>query len=271
MTFARPSAPLDTFTEAEIEQGFRTEPQECRRCGGAGGYHGWPGFTCYRCGGSGQDPKDRKIYTPDRAAELERRAERRAERKAEKERKELEAAHARIEADHPEAARALREIIAEQDDLLDDRDPDAEAFDYTWEEPLYDRWGKFLVEVARKFHYEGFLTDKMAEAAVRAYNDRIAREAEAENAPDEIDAPSGRHEITGEIVSRQFRDSQWGGAFKLLIRVDTNEGFYKVWVTEPKAARRDNPEGLSEGETVTLTATLEPKEPGFAIGKQPTL
>ena len=27
--------------------------EPCDRCGGAGGYQGWPGFTCYQCGGKG--------------------------------------------------------------------------------------------------------------------------------------------------------------------------------------------------------------------------
>lgn len=60
----------------------------CGRCGGRGGWEGWPDFTCYECGGSGIGKGEIiKVYTPEHAAKLAARREANA-RKREAERLE---------------------------------------------------------------------------------------------------------------------------------------------------------------------------------------
>jgi hypothetical protein len=59
----------------------------CQRCGGRGGWEGWPDYVCYECGGSGKSDRVSviKVYTPEHAAKLAAQREARAA-KAEAER-----------------------------------------------------------------------------------------------------------------------------------------------------------------------------------------
>ncbi len=59
----------------------------CQRCGGRGGWEGWPDYVCYECGGSGKSDRVTviKVYTPEHAAKLAKQREARA-KKAEAER-----------------------------------------------------------------------------------------------------------------------------------------------------------------------------------------
>lgn len=59
----------------------------CQRCGGRGGWEGWPDYVCYECGGSGTSDRVSviKVYTPEHAAKLAKQREARAA-KAEAER-----------------------------------------------------------------------------------------------------------------------------------------------------------------------------------------
>lgn len=48
------SARRDAGQKRREEEDARWEAagrKRCTRCGGAGGHHGWPGFTCFECGG----------------------------------------------------------------------------------------------------------------------------------------------------------------------------------------------------------------------------
>lgn len=78
----------------------------CFRCGGAGGSHGWPGYTCFRCGGNGVDPKPgkTKLYTQARAEKLSATRIKACEKKAEEGRAFMAARNAAFDkllADHP--------------------------------------------------------------------------------------------------------------------------------------------------------------------------
>jgi hypothetical protein len=45
--------------------------ESCHRCGGAGGWKGWPGFTCYRCGGACKEqPRFVPLYTEEQLLRL---------------------------------------------------------------------------------------------------------------------------------------------------------------------------------------------------------
>lgn len=55
----------------------------CLRCGGAGGWKGWPGYTCFRCGGRGKEeyPTISTAYDPAAYAKLLAGRDRAAARK----------------------------------------------------------------------------------------------------------------------------------------------------------------------------------------------
>jgi hypothetical protein len=63
------------------------------------------------------------------------------------------------------------------------------------------------------------------------------------NAPVEdvnwIDVPEGRHLIEGTVLSAKYQESFYGDTFKMLVRVDTDAGSYKVWGTVPSSIEAD--------------------------------
>jgi hypothetical protein len=78
------------------------------------------------------------------------------------------------------------------------------------------------------------------------------------------DCPTGRMEITGTVVSVKEVETRFGMATKMLIR---HADGWKVWGTVPRAL--DTP---AKGDTVTLTATVEPSrdDPKFGFYSRPT-
>jgi hypothetical protein len=68
----------------------------CHRCGGAGGFRHWPGFTCFDCGGNRyEQPKLEKLYTAEKLAALNAaQAKRDAKRAAKAQAKAQKAAEA---------------------------------------------------------------------------------------------------------------------------------------------------------------------------------
>ena len=65
--------PESRVTPLSEERGeFLDDAQPCTRCGGAGGFQHWPGYTCYRCGGGGyEERKYVKVYTAEKNARLD--------------------------------------------------------------------------------------------------------------------------------------------------------------------------------------------------------
>ena len=104
---------------------------------------------------------------------------------------------------------------------------------------------------------------------------KLAKEAaekvDAEPEPEAVDIPAewleGRITFTGTVVSRKWKDSDFGGAFKLLILADVAEGqVCKLWGTEPSAIEAE------KGDRVQMTARLERSndDAGFGFYKRPT-
>ena len=83
-----------------------------------------------------------------------------------------------------------------------------------------------------------------------------------------VDAPSGRVEIEGEILTAKVRESQYGITLKLLLMCDGEGGKFKVWVSAPKALTSNETE---PGVRVRMTATLKPSpdDASFAFGSRP--
>lgn len=77
-----------------------------------------------------------------------------------------------------------------------------------------------------------------------------------------VDATAGRQVITGKVVSRKVEDGYYGVSDKIMVEV--NGGAIRFWGTNPKGM-------FDRGDEVTFTATVEPKETGFAFFSRPTV
>lgn len=97
---------------------------------------------------------------------------------------------------------------------------------------------------------------------------KIAQQIAIAAKPVEIkgDAPTGRVEVTGEVLSVKLYDSYMGGVVKkMLLKLANNA---RVFVTVPAIAG-----DIRRGDTVTVRATFKPKpeDKSFAYGSRPTL
>jgi len=142
---------------------------------------------------------------------------------------------------HPEIAEALKAI----------------------EEPVHAGNG-FVKDVLSKLDTYGYLTERQAAAVVSSLakdHEFAARRAEQE-AEVKGDAPSGRCEVTGVILSLKERETDFGVVTKALVKLANNS---KVWFT----ANWD----VERGDTITVRATFEVSrdDKSFAFGKRPHL
>ena len=224
----------------------------CGRCGGTGHLHGYEhiaGGVCFECGGS---------KGSNSTVGAERKREKGRIRYANsKERKLIakqEAHNARME-----AAEAKYPLLA------------------GWSEEMSEN--SFLLDLWTKaFDYD--LSDKQLEAAngvfVRKQERTAARAAERASL---TPALTGKQTITGTIQTVQYRESNYGGSWKMIV---LDERGFKVWATVPaaifdqqrdQAAEGENPfaEAL-KGRKVQFNATLEAsdKDETFAFAKRPT-
>lgn len=92
---------------------------------------------------------------------------------------------------------------------------------------------------------------------------RIAAEREAEV---KVPAPVGKATITGRVIKRADKWTDFGLVYKITIKAETPEGVWFGWVTEPSKIRTER------GDLVTLTATWtrSDNDPSFAFGKRPS-
>jgi hypothetical protein len=76
--------------------------------------------------------------------------------------------------------------------------------------------------------------------------------------------------LTGSVLSYKWQDSPCGagGSLKALVRVETNGGRWKCWMTASFAETEYD--HRQAGDLVTFTAKVERKDRGFAIASRPT-
>lgn len=157
---------------------------------------------------------------------------------------------------------AVAEFVAANSDLTFMADKTGETT------PETSKDNDFIADVARKLRTYGELSERQVEAVRKAIvrdAERAARQAaQAEEATTPV--PTGRVQITGTVVMRRFYDSDFGGSIKIIVKGETDEGFWKVFVTEPAAITTE------VGDVVTLTATVEAsdKDESFGFGKRPS-
>lgn len=121
----------------------------------------------------------------------------------------------------------------------------------------------FAQDVLRKLDQYGTLSTRQAECVIeslRKDNEAVVRRA-IEAAEPKGDAPSGRVEVTGTVLTVKEQESQWGIAFKMLLKLANNS---KVWLTCTDSS-------IQRGDTVTVKATFEVSrdDKSFAFGKRP--
>lgn len=157
---------------------------------------------------------------------------------------------------------AIAEFVASNSDLAFMADKTGETT------PEASKDNDFIKDVARKLRQYGELSERQIEAVRRAVvrdAERAARqEAQAEEATAPV--PTGRVTITGTVVMRRFYENDFGGSIKIIVKGETDGGFWKVFVTEPAAITTE------VGDVVTLTATIEAsdKDESFGFGKRPS-
>lgn len=136
----------------------------------------------------------------------------------------------------------------------------------------------FLQDVRRKFVASGRLSDRQIAAVQRAYDgearraqweaERKARAAELRAAG--VEAPTGRVEVEGKIISSKQHGSWFGRRYveSVKITILTDAG-WKCWVTLPDSLKSDESE---VGRRIRLTATLtkSDRDPAFCFGKRPS-
>lgn len=234
----------------------------CHRCGGGGVVPPWG--QCFRCGGNGRDPQDRDYGFPQDWSDeqcqqwLDRKAAVSEARRQANSAKRLAAAAA-VFAQNLAACPALapfREfVLFDSADIPKSRWPAIVRHATRWE-------ATFIRDTERKAHRYA-LTEKqiaVCNAIVERVSERAAKAAaEAETL---VDAPSGRCEITGEVVSVKEYESEYGVVTKILVSCQG----YKVFGTAPRSIVAD----IERGDRVTITATIQPKERGFATYSRPT-
>lgn len=133
------------------------------------------------------------------------------------------------------------------------------------DEPIHARNG-FLQDVIAKLNRYGDLSDKQVAAVVSSFkrDAEFAARRAVEATEVKGDAPSGRVEVTGEVVSTKWIENDFGRTQKMLVKL-TNHS--KVWVSVPAK------ETIERGDTITIRATFEVShdDKSFAFGKRPTL
>lgn len=139
--------------------------------------------------------------------------------------------------------------------------------------PQYtDGTNTFIADIGYKFRRYGELSERQIAAAIRVMEEDVKRAAEVEArkaaqdalAKSGVEVPEGRVTVTGKIVSLKWKESEWGGSLKMVVR--TAEG-WAVWGTCPKSL-----DDAEVGDMVSFVGTIEKSatDPLFGFFKNPS-
>jgi hypothetical protein len=160
------------------------------------------------------------------------------------------------------AERRIKKAVAEFVEAHEDL-----AFLAVAEEVTARTTNDYVRDVASKLRRYGSLSERQV-AAVRRVLEREAERAAQVATEVKVDAPTGRHEVTGRVLTTRWQASDFGETLKCLVQVgDPTTGAWRAWGSIPSAA------SWTRGDVVTFRATFEPKEddPTFAFYSRPTL
>lgn len=123
-----------------------------------------------------------------------------------------------------------------------------------------------LRDMAERFDRSAFLTEKQVAFALRLADE--VRNPKPEETY--VDAPTGRVEFVGEVVSVKAKDGYYGIQHKLTVKVTTSKGVWLAWGTCPAALLDKLPEN-PRGTLVEMRATLKQgRDPHFALMSRPS-
>jgi hypothetical protein len=233
-----------TFVNAKGKRYFRGS---CTRCGGAGGYKHWPGFTCFRCFGNGRTDADNvRVYDDTEYVKVEARNEKaRARREAKK------------------VAEAASQVEA-------NRATYGERFDRIMASTVGNGFIRDIQDKASRYD----LTEKQVAAAIEAIERAEAWAREDAAKAEALDAAGpvteGRRVIEGEVVTTKYQDSDYGSTLKMLVvQADGN----KVWGTVPTIRDGEGDRSYIEiGDRVRFMAKVErsAEDEHFGFFSRPT-
>ena len=122
---------------------------------------------------------------------------------------------------------------------------------------------RFVQDVLSKLDQYGDLSPRQVEAVIASLKRDVETAARKAVEATEIkgDAPEGRVEVTGEVLSLSERETDFGFVTKALIKLANNS---KVWLTAPRG-------DFERGDVITVRATFERSrdDRSFGFGKRP--
>jgi len=130
-------------------------------------------------------------------------------------------------------------------------------------------------DMARKLRRYGSLSERQVEFLYKLrdeVNERHDTEAQrereaAEATPIPAELLEGRHQVSGEIVYGDWRETEFGESYKIIVRDDRG---FKLWGTAAEALWGED--GLPNGTRVTFHAAIvgADDDPAFGFYKRPT-
>lgn len=136
----------------------------------------------------------------------------------------------------------------------------------------------FIVDVLGKGRKYGNLSDKQLAAIVKAFerdSQRVVEQAQRALVPTAPCPVGNRLTITGRLVSRKWKQTDFGSVEKCLVVVDTGAGEYKVWGSVPKGLYGDERTGVGRAEvgnlvTFVANVTRSDNDEAFGFYSRPT-
>lgn len=124
----------------------------------------------------------------------------------------------------------------------------------------------FAKDVLSKLDKYGSLSPAQVNAVVASMkrDEETAARMATEAAEPKGDAPAGRVEITGVVLSVKETENAFGFVRKMLVKLPNNS---KVWVTVPGGSTIERNDTI----TVRATFTVSDTDKSFAFGSRPTL
>jgi hypothetical protein len=128
----------------------------------------------------------------------------------------------------------------------------------------------FLADIQGKLNNTGELSDRQISAFEKALPKEKDRKAQMDKEMEELksvpDAPTGRFEITGQVLKIKYIENDYYNSITSKMVLHTTDG-WKLWVTLPESIW-----DATEGDTVSMSVDITPSKEDrkFAYGKRPT-